>query len=104
VRGTSAGAPSRWAFSSGLLVIAIVGAAVLLRRLANQRSALAVSPAGMAVSRSPIQLLRWLAVPVATLGLILAFCGLTWRSAVEAAAGAAVLAASALIWRSFGGR
>jgi len=67
-------------------------------------SALAVSPAGMAVTRSPIQLLRWLAVPVATLGLILAFFGLTWRSAVEAGAGIAVLTVSALIWRGFGGR
>ena len=104
VRGHNVGAPSTLAFSVGLMVIAIVGAAVLLRRLANQPSALAVSPAGMAVTRSPIQLLRWLAVPVATLGLILAFFGLTWRSAVEAGAGIAVLTVSALIWRGFGGR
>ena len=104
VRGKNVGAPSTLAFSVGLMVIAIVGAAVLLRRLANQPSALAVSPAGMAVTRSPIQLLRWLAVPVATLGLILAFFGLTWRSAVEAGAGIAVLTVSALIWRGFGGR
>ena len=104
VTGGNRAAPSTFAFGAGLMVIAIVGAAVLLRRLANQPSALAVSPAGMAVTRSPIQLLRWLAVPVAIVGLILAFFGLAWGSAVEAGAAAGVLAVSALIWRGFGGR
>jgi hypothetical protein len=90
------------AASIGLIVVAVVGTAVMLRRAANQPSALAMGGGGM-VSRSVVGLLKWAAVPVAGLGLVFAFFGVAWGSAVHSGVAVGLLAFSGLIWKGFGG-
>ena len=49
--------------------------------------------------------LRWIAVPLAVLGLTFLFFGLIWQGAVQIGVAVALLALAAAIWRTnTGGR
>ena len=102
VAGRPSGGLGALAASIGLILVAVVGTAFLLRRSADQPSALGIEGGGME-SRSVVGLLKWTAVPVAGLGLVFAFFGLAWGSAVHGGVAVVLLAVSALIWRGFGG-
>lgn len=47
--------------------------------------------------------IKWIAVPIAALGLIFLFFGLLWAGAVQLAVAAALLAVAAAIWRRMTG-
>lgn len=43
---------------------------------------------------------KWIAIPIAALGLIFLFFGLIWQGAVQAGVAVALLALAATIWRT----
>ena len=47
-----------------------------------------------------MQHLKWLALPIALIGLVFLFFGLIWQGAVQLGVAAALLAAAAAIWRT----
>jgi hypothetical protein len=47
--------------------------------------------------------LKWIAIPVAVLGLMFLFFGLIWTGAVQLAVAVALLAIAATIWRTTSG-
>jgi hypothetical protein len=98
--GRRPGGPNLVAMSIGVVVMAILGSAYMIRRLAQTPSVTTGEVAGMA-SRPAIGLLRWAALPVAFVGLVFVFFGLAWGSAVHGGVAAGLLAGSALIWRAF---
>ena len=44
--------------------------------------------------------LKWIAVPVAALGLVFLFFGMIWQGAVQLSVAVAMLAIAASIWRT----
>ena len=53
-------------------------------------------------SRSPMDGLKWIAVPIAAAGLIFGFFALAWTEVVQGVIAAGLLTISALIWNGFG--
>ena len=47
-----------------------------------------------------MQNLKWIAMPVAALGLIFLFFGLIWTAAVQLAVGVALVGFAASVWRT----
>ncbi len=47
--------------------------------------------------------LKWIAIPVAVLGLVFLFFGLIWAGAVQLAVAVALFAIAATIWRTTSG-
>lgn len=46
---------------------------------------------------------KWIAIPVAALGLVFLFFGLIWTAAVQLSVGAALVAVGAVVWRTTSG-